>query len=186
MRTRPLILIAGLAVAGLAAGTPATAAPLDKGRFHDVGTDLFHCDRTPARQRRYVRQLPAQPARLLEFPYYRESTRGRIGWTNLNTGGTFTQVFTANRQTTPSSTTVTAPSPPVRLRRCPLLRPAGKLVLKDPGEIRFAFEVDYNGTPGNPDDDQEVPASFRVVRDPTGRNDTEGRDFCADVLQFTS
>ena len=62
----------------------------------------------------------------------------------------------------------------------------GKLVLKDPGQIRFAFEVDYNGTPGNVDDDQEVADSFRIVRDSTGRNDTEGRDFCADLVEFTS
>ena len=55
-------------------------------------------------------------------------------------------------------------------------------MLKDPGEIRFAFEVDYNGTPGNPDDDQEVEGSFRVIRHSTGRNDTDGRDFCADVV----
>ncbi len=30
------------------------------------------------------------------FPYYRESVRGTIVWTNLNTGGTFTNVLTAN------------------------------------------------------------------------------------------
>jgi hypothetical protein len=63
---------------------------------------------------------------------------------------------------------------------------AGKLVLKDPGEVRFAFDIDYNGTPANPDDDQDVPDSFRIVRDSTGLNDTQGRDFCADLLEFTS
>ena len=62
----------------------------------------------------------------------------------------------------------------------------GKLVLKDPGQTRFAFDVDYNGTPGNVDDDQEIDGSFRIVRDSTGRNDTEGRDFCADLVEFTS
>ncbi len=62
----------------------------------------------------------------------------------------------------------------------------GNLVLKDPGQIRFAFEIDFNGTAGDPDDDAEVPDSFRIVRDSTGRNDTEGRDFCADLVTFTS
>jgi hypothetical protein len=61
-----------------------------------------------------------------------------------------------------------------------------KLVLKDPGQVRFAFDVDYNGTPGDPSDDVEVPDSFRVVRDSTGRNDLAGRDFCADLVEFTS
>jgi hypothetical protein len=59
-------------------------------------------------------------------------------------------------------------------------------VLKDRGGIRFAFEVDLNGTPDDPFDDEEVADSFRVVLDSTGRNDTEGRDFCADVVEFTT
>ena len=42
------------------------------------------------------------------------------------------------------------------------------------------------GNAGNPDDDVYVPDSFRIVRDSTGRNDTEGRDFCADLVTFTS
>ena len=50
----------------------------------------------------------------------------------------------------------------------------------------FAFDIDYNGTPGHPSDDVEVPDSFRVVRDSTDRNDTAGRDFCADLVEFTS
>jgi hypothetical protein len=59
-------------------------------------------------------------------------------------------------------------------------------VLKDPGQVRFAFDIDYNGTPGDPDDDVEVPGSFRVVRSSTGNSDLSDRDFCADLVQFTS
>jgi hypothetical protein len=44
----------------------------------------------------------------------------------------------------------------------------------------------YAGTPGDPSDDTEIADSFQVVRDSTGVNDLEGRDFCADVLEFTS
>jgi hypothetical protein len=61
-----------------------------------------------------------------------------------------------------------------------------KLVLMDSGEFRFAFDVDYNGTLTDPSDDVEVPDSFRLVRDYTGRNDTAGRDFCLDLVEFTS
>ena len=56
----------------------------------------------------------------------------------------------------------------------------------DPGTTWLAFDVDYNGTPGNPDDDEEIDGSFHVVRASTGRNDTDGRDFCADVVEFTT
>jgi hypothetical protein len=62
----------------------------------------------------------------------------------------------------------------------------GVLVLKDSGQIRFAVDVDYNGTPGNPDDDEEVEGSFRVVRPSNGTNDTQGRDFCDVLMEFTS
>jgi hypothetical protein len=62
----------------------------------------------------------------------------------------------------------------------------GKLVLKDPGQVRFAFDIDYNGTPGDPSDDVEVPDSFRVVRPSTGNSDFSQRDFCADLVEFTS
>ena len=61
----------------------------------------------------------------------------------------------------------------------------GKFVLKDPGEARFAFDIDYNGTPGDPDDDVEVPDSFRIVRSSTGHSDFSNRDFCADLVAFT-
>ena len=59
-------------------------------------------------------------------------------------------------------------------------------MLRDPGQFRFALDIDYNGTPGDPSDDVEVPDSFRVVRDSTGRKDLAGRDFCADLVEFTN
>jgi hypothetical protein len=62
----------------------------------------------------------------------------------------------------------------------------GKLVLRDPGQIRFAVDIDYDGTPSDPNDDIGVPDSFRIVRPSTGGNDAEGRDFGADLAEFTS
>jgi hypothetical protein len=59
------------------------------------------------------------------------------------------------------------------------------LVLKDPGQLRIAFDIDYNGTPGDPSDDIEVPDSFRIVRGSTGNSDLSDRDFCADLAEFT-
>jgi hypothetical protein len=62
----------------------------------------------------------------------------------------------------------------------------GKLVLRDPGEVRFAFDVDFAGTPTDPGADVEITDSFRLVRFSTGRNDLAGRDFCPDLMEFTS
>jgi hypothetical protein len=108
--------------------------------------------------------------------------------TNLETGGTFTNVFTANSRdhviadNGDGTITITA----FASGGSRFYDADGRLVLKDPGQTRFAFEIDYNGTPGDPDDDLEVPDSFRVVRPSTGNSDLSNRDFCADLVQFTS
>ena len=68
----------------------------------------------------------------------------------------------------------------------PLLGPADWRVLLDTGADRYAFDLDYHGTPSDPSDDTEVPDSFRVLRPSTGRSDLDGRDFCADLRMFTT
>jgi len=190
MRGRSVLFIAGLATAGtLVASVPAAAQPLDKGRFHDVSTDFFDCAGTPTRSDIDVwvnftlNQRGSSP-----FPYYRESVHGTQVFTNLNTGGTFTNVFSVNTKdhviTDNGDGTITILTIATGGGR--YYDTNGKLVLNDPGQTRFSIDVDYNGTPSDPADDVEVPDSFRIVRDSTGRNDTAGRDFCADLVEFTS
>ena len=191
MRGRSALLIAGLAIAGsVLASTPATAKPIDKGHFHDVFTsDVYDCDGTPAQDSGDVsgnfvfNQRGSSP-----FPYYRESVHGTVVTTNLETGGTYTNVFTSNSRdhtiVDNGDGTITITSFASGTSR--FYDADGNLVLKDPGQVRVAFDIDYNGTPGDPSDDVEIPDSFRIVRDSTGRNDLEGRDFCADLVEFTS
>jgi hypothetical protein len=191
MKARSAFLITGLAVAaGVLASTSATAKPIDKGHFHDVFTsEVYDCAGTPAQDNGDIsgnfvfNQRGPSP-----FPYYRESVQGTLVTTNLETGGTYTNVFTANSR---DHTIVDNGGGTITITvfasgGSRFYDTNGKLVLRDPGQFRFAFDIDYNGTPGDPDDDAEVPDSFRVVRDSTGRNDLEGRDFCADLVQFTS
>ena len=190
MRVRSALLVSGLAVAALVPGTWATAAPLDKGRFNDVFTsDPYDCDGTRAQDSGdiHVNFLFNQRGSS-DFPYYRESVRGTIVTTNLNTGGTFTNVFSGGSkdQTIVDNGDGTITITVYAFGGSRYYDQNGKLVLKDPGNVRFAFEVDYNGTPGNPEDDIEVPDSFRIVRESTGRSDTQGREFCADLVQFTT
>ena len=164
MKGRCAFLIAGLAVAGTVfAGTPASARPIDKGHFHDVFTsDVYDCDGIPAQDSGDVsgnfvfNQRGSSP-----FPYYRESVHGTVVTTNLETGGTFTNVFTANSRdhsiVDNGDGTITITSFASGGSR--FYDANGKLVLRDPGEVRFAIDIDYNGTPGNPDDDVEAPDS---------------------------
>ena len=190
MRRRPALLIVGLAITGTAlASAPATAKPIEKGHFHDVFTsDVYNCDGTPAQDSGNVsgnfvfNQRGSSP-----FPYYRESVRGTVVTTNLDTGGTFTNVFTANSkdQTIVNNGDGTITITVFASGGSRFYDTNGKLVLRDPGQVRVAFDVDYNGTPGNPDDDIEIPGSFRIVRPSTGNSDFSQRDFCADLAKFT-
>jgi hypothetical protein len=191
MRGRSALLIAGLAITGsMLASTPVTARPIDKGHFHDVFTgDVYDCDGTPAPDSGtfsgnfLFNQRGSSP-----FPYYRESVRGTGVTTNLETGGTFTNVFTYNGRdhtiVDNGDGTITITVHASGTSR--FYDTNGRFVLKDPGQVRFAFDVDYNGTPGNPSDDVEVPDSFRIVRPSTGNSDLSQRDFCADLVEFTS
>jgi len=191
MRGRSALLIAGLAIMGSAlASAPAIARPIDKGHFHDVFTsDVYNCDGTPAQDSGNVsgnflfNQRGSSP-----FPYYRESVHGTVVTTNLDTGGTYTNVFTANTRdhtiVDNGDGTITITSFASGSSR--FYDTDGNFVLKDPGQVRFAVDIDYNGTPGDPRDDVFVDGSFRVVRASTGNSDLSGRDFCADLVKFTS
>lgn len=191
MRRRSRLFVAGLTIAAtVLASTPAFAKPIEKGHFHEVFTsDVYDCDGTPAQDEVDVsgnflgNQRGSSP-----FPYFRDSVRGTVVTTNLDTGGTVTQVFTAaSRDHTivdngDGTITITvAASGGFRLYDSD-----GNLVLKDPGSIWFAFDIDYQGTPGDPSDDTEVADSFRIVKESTGRNDTQGRNFCDDLREFAT
>jgi hypothetical protein len=191
MKSVLAVATSAAAVAGtLVAGTPAIAQPIDKGHFHDVSTgDVYDCDGIPAQDNVDVsgnfvfNQRGSSP-----FPYYRESIHGTVVTTNLETGGTFTNVFTSNTRdhsiVDNGDGTITITDFASGGSR--FYDADGKLVLHDPGQVRVAFDIDYNGTPGDPDDDIEVPDSFRIVRPSTGHSDFSGRDFCADLAEFTS
>jgi len=190
MRGRSVVMV-WLTVAGtVIVGTPADAAPIDKGHFHDVFTgDVFDCDGIRAQDSgdvsgNFLFNLRGSSP----FPYFRESVHGTVVTTNLDTGGTYTNVFSASSRDHTivdngdgTITITTFASGGSRFYDAD-----GKLVLKDPGQTRFSIDIDYNGTPGDPSDDVEVPDSFRVVRASTGNSDFSDRNFCDDLRQFTT
>jgi hypothetical protein len=108
--------------------------------------------------------------------------------TNRDTGGTYTNVFNVS---TRDHTIVDNGDGTITITGFASggsrwYDTEGNLVLNDPGQTRFAVDIDYNGTPGDPSDDVEIPDSFRIVRPSTGNSDLSRRDFCADLVQFTS
>ena len=191
MRRRVLISLFALgALAAVVADTPASARPIDKGHFHDVFTgDVYDCDGIQAQDSGDVsgnflfNQRGSSP-----FPYYRESVHGTSVTTNLKTGGTLTNVFASSSRdhTIVDNGDGTITITVLATGGSRFYDADGNLVLRDPGQTRFAFDVDYKRTPGDPSDDVEVPDSFRIVRPSTGHSDLSGRDFCADLAEFTS
>jgi hypothetical protein len=184
------LVIAGLAIAGtMLASTPAVAAPLEKGHFHDVFTnDPFTCETTgtPVQEHddisgNFLFNLRGSSA----FPYFRESEHGTVVFTNLDNGGTYTEAFSSNyadvKIVDNGDGTITIFSQVAGGSRW--YDTNGKLVLKDPGQFRFSIQVDYNGTPGDASDDVEIPGSFQAIR--TTGLDIVDRDFCADLVEFT-
>jgi hypothetical protein len=188
---RAAVAACGLAlVGGMVASAPAAAQPIDQGHFHDIFTsDVYDCDGTPAQDSgdvsvNFLFNLRGSSP----FPYEQGNVHGTVVTTNLATGGTLTQIFTSNNKqqviTDNGDGTITITVFASGSTR--FYDTDGNFVLKDPGEVRFAFDIDYNGTPGDPSDDVDVPDSFRIVRSSTGNSDFSDRDFCADLVEFTS
>lgn len=175
--------------AGITA-VPAYAQITDKEHFHDsYVSDVYDCEGIPAVDslERDV-HITAVLHGSTPFPYFREHFSGTVVTTNTQTGGTFTNVFALNTQdhtiTDNGDGTITITDNVAGSSR--YYDQFGKFVLNDPGSLRFAFDLDYHGTPGDPSDDTEVPNSFRIVHGPTGNSDFADRDFCADLGQFTT
>jgi len=172
------------------AAAPAEATVFDKEHFHDsFVSDPYDCDGTPAIDSGEVDvNITAVLRASSPFPYFREHFSGTGVTTTTETGGTFTNVFVSNQKdhkiTDNGDGTITIVSDASGSSR--YYDQYGNFVLKDPGSIRFAFDLDYHGTPGNPDDDTLVPNSFRIIHPSTGNSDLSDRDFCADLRQFTT
>ncbi|PWW24875.1 hypothetical protein JD79_04066 [Geodermatophilus normandii] len=121
-----------------------------------------------------------------EFPYLAARGTSTDVYTNPDTGGTFTVTNTFFdkdlRIVDNGDGTITVSFNTVFRQR--VYGSDGELLFVDQGHVREAVIVDYNGTPGDPDDDEfvgVVDGAFRI----NGHLETEGRDFCADFLEFT-
>lgn len=183
-------LLVGYGIAGamLVSSTPANAEPIEKGHFHDVFTsDVYDCNGTPAQDAVDVSGSFLVNQRS-DFSYFRESVHGSVVTTNLNTGGTLTQRFAISSRVhtivdNGDGTITITVFAEGGLR---YYDADGNFVLNDPGHVRFAFDVDLNGTPDDPSDDEFVPDSFRIVRSSTGNSDLSDVDFCDLLVQYSS
>jgi hypothetical protein len=192
MRTASRWAVAALATTALVAGpaaAPASAAPLERGSFHDdtveVTTDF--CDDMNVR---YEADVDVHYVFVAHGPdrlaHYTETVHGSETFTNLATGRTMTHVmnFVSRDLKVTDNGDGTLTIIVLSTGSAKWFGPDGELVFNEPGQIRFELLVDDNGTPTDPFDDGETEF-VGLVKGSTGRNDTEGHDFCEDFRTIT-
>jgi hypothetical protein len=181
---RTLGLAAGLAMVGsMALAGGASAEPIERGKFHDEGTFIDHdfCEVAGLDVQgdfvfdNHFLVNPHGPDGLI---YFHENYHLTIVFTNLanpaNPANTVTSVERAIRKdlrvTDNGDGTLTILE--LATGNATLYGPDGKAIGRNPGQVRFEFDVDHAGTPTDPSDD--VFVEERMVKGSTGRSD----DFC--------
>jgi hypothetical protein len=180
---------ATLLVSLLTVGT-AAAKPVDRGSYHNVSSEVIEdfCGDLTVREDVDIRgTFLVNPRGRDGILYFHENQHGFVSWTNLATGKSLTSVFntvtkdhkiTSNGDGTYTILVLATGGGKIN-------GPDGKLLFSDAGQVRFAFVVDFAGTPTDPSDDVFVE-DLGLVKGSTGTNDTQGRDFCEDMHEFTS
>jgi hypothetical protein len=189
IRSRLVGTTAALLLAGGLAAAPASAAVLENLRFQDSGSEPFpFCSGINATtswdDRVHVLVKTAGRERLV---YFAANVHGTRAFTNLATGKSYTNVYNFTdrdmKVTDNGDGTLTITISTVGTNRW--YGADGNLLFVVAGHFSFQIMVDHGGTPGDPSDDVEIEDSFTVVKE-VGIDQTAGRDFCADLLQFTS
>ena len=122
------------------------------------------------------------------FPYYRESVHGTVVTTNLDTGGTYTNVFTANSRdhTIVDNGDGTITITVFASGGSRFMTPTASSCSRTPARPGSPSTSTTTALPVTPATTSRSPTSFRVVRGSTGNSDLSDRDFCADLQEFTS
>jgi hypothetical protein len=192
MRTPAALAATIAAVATVAVTTvPADAKPIERFHFTNEFTDgPYDCDglATAIDVGSFQVNVLGNLRGSSPFPFYVETVNGSVVTTNLDTGGTYTQVVAASGRdhtiVDNGDGTITITQHGQGVVR--FYDQFGNFVLKDPGAVWTSFDLDYNGTPSDPSDDVFVPDSFQIVRPSTGGSDFGDRNFCEDLVAFTT
>jgi hypothetical protein len=175
------------AVALTASVTPASAEPLEREHFHEVSSEVVEdlCGLTVRVDVDVHGSFLFNAHGPAGLAYASETVHGTNSYTNLANDKTLTTVFnfiskdlkvTDNGDGTLTILVMATGSNKV-------YGPDGEFLFNDPGQTRFEVLIDHGGTPTDPSDD-EFLEFLGVVKGSTGRNDLEGRDFCADIHEF--
>jgi hypothetical protein len=181
----------GLTAAAVVSSTaPAAAEPFGREHFHDVSSEVveqFCGDLTVRIGTDFQGSFLGKTQGPDGLAYFLSTLHGTQSFTNLATGKSLTIVLNTIdkdlKVTDNGNGTLTILEMATGSGK--VLGPDGHLLFNDPGQIRFESLIDNGGTPTDPSDDEFIEF-LGIVKGSTGRNDTEGRDFCTDMHLFTS
>lgn len=166
----------------MALAAPVTAAPLDRGTFHD---EFSFVDPDFCGAGLEVRFDGVADGRFMAMPRGRDGLVYFMGLvhvtetlTNLATDKSVSDqsrtLFKDLHVTDNGDGTLTILV--LATGNFTLYGPDGTAIARNPGQVRFELLVDHGGTPDDPSDDVEL--DFEVVKESTGRSD----DACAAAL----
>ena len=181
-------LIAGTAVvAALALAGLTQAGVFDSGPFHEEfsNVDSNYCGSGLTVRSDLVadgRFMFKQQGRNGLF-YYLENTRLTRTDTNLSNGKFVVDEETVmtKDQTVTDNHDGTVTVVDLATGNAVLRDMNGKVIARNPGQVRFVLIIDENGTPTDPTDDQVID-SLGLIKGSTGRSD----DFCAAAVAALS
>jgi hypothetical protein len=190
-------LVAGLAVLAmsLTALSSASGRIIESERYHFTDSHIEQeehgSDFCPNVEFLVLSEVEAEGRLLIKtangpFPYFVDRFQATESHTNLENSKTLTQVHvtrSADQRIVDNgdgTITITIKN----TGRNFVYGPDGNQLFIDAGQTQFQIVIDHNGTPGDPADDEFV-ADLGLVK-LTGRTDTEGRDFCDDLVTFLS
>jgi hypothetical protein len=184
-----LALVSGLTALALGVGVaPAAAKPVERDKFHESSSEVVEqfCGDLTVRIDTDIRgSFLLNPRGRDQLAYGSENVHGSVSFTNLANDKAFTSVFNVVdkdlKVTDNGDGTLTILVLATGSNKW--YGPDGKLLFNDPGQVRYLVLIDHAGTPTDPYDD-EFLEFLGVVKGSTGRNDTQGRDFCDDIHEF--
>lgn len=189
-RSWQLALAAALTALTLVAlSAPAMAKPIVREHFQKSSSEVieeFCGDLTVRIDVEATGTFLLNPQGRDRLAYGTENVRETFSVTNLATGKSFSSVSKVNfrdlKVTDNGDGTLTILVLATGSEKW--FGPDGEFLFNNPGQIRFKLLIDHGGTPSDPEDDAFLDF-LGIVKGSTGRNDTQGRNFCDDVRQFT-
>lgn len=182
--TARVSVLAGIAALAVGAAAPAAAEQIERGRFHDVFvSDPYEdCGLTLQDSGDVHGSFVGTRRGSDGLAYFTENVHGTITTTNLANDLSYTQVFNEGHrdlQVTDNgdgTLTVTV----LATGGARVYGPDGKIVARNPGQVRFQLLIDNGGTPGDPTDD-EFLEFLGVIKGSTGRNEEFG---CEQIVEL--